>query len=512
MCQRDSQALAASRRGFLQGAAAAAAASFMAASPARAVRRPNILFAIADDWSWPHASIYGAKEVHTPNFDRIAREGCLFANGFTAAPQCSPNRAATLTGRNIWQIEEAGTHGSLFPSKFPVWTDALEDDGYHVGFVGKGWSPGNYRGGGWERNPAGTEYHARSGRPEISGYADIDYAGGFERFLSARPDSAPFCFWYGSKEPHRRYEEGSGIRLGKNPDNCEAPPFLPDTPKVRSDILDYYVEVEHFDAVLGQMLAQLEAIGELDNTLVVVTSDNGMPFPRAKANLYEFGTHVPLAMRWPGVIEPGRRSDALVSFIDFGPTFLEAAGLGPLEGMTGRSLMPHLKDASAPHRDYVLTGRERHTHARYDNWGYPARAIRSDAYLYIWNVKPDRWPAGDPPLFADIDASPSKDEIIERRHAFPALYEASVGKRPEHELYLVNEDPACMRNLADKPEHQEALEKLQAELQQRLKAQGDPRVLGSGDIFESYPRFSGMRPELGGFAEQGAYNPYYLPD
>jgi len=496
------------RRAFLRASAALAAGAAIAPGQASAAQKPNILFAIADDWSWPHASAYGAPQVHTPNFDRVAREGCLFTQAFVAAPQCSPNRAAFLTGRHIWEIEEAGTHGSLFPSKYPVYTDALEDGGYHVGFVGKGWSPGNWKAGGWDRNPAGEEYHART-RPETSGISYLDYAGAFERFLEDRPDGAPFCFQYGSKEPHRRYEEGSGQRAGKNPDEVDVPAFLPDTPAVRNDILDYFVEIEYFDAQLGLMLDRLEATGELDNTLVVVTSDNGMPFPRAKANLYEYGTHVPLAMRWPGVIEPGRTSEALVSFIDFGPTYLEAAGLQPLPGMTGTSLMPVLEGRSDAHRQYVLTGRERHTHARYDNWGYPSRAIRDDHFLYIWNVKPDRWPAGDPPGFHDIDGGPSKTVVLENEETFPMHYEAAVGKRPEHELYDIRKDPACLNNLAERAGHEETRERLIAELQERLRRTGDPRVLGTGDIFESYPRFSGMRPELGGFAERGKYNPEY---
>ncbi len=479
--------------------------------------RPNILFAIADDWSWPHASIYGAPAVETPTFDRIARAGCLFRNAFTAAPQCSPNRAATLTGRNIWQLEEAGTHGSIFPSKFTVFPDLLEKAGYHVGFTGKGWGPGDWRRGGWGRNPAGPEYNDRKLKSTpAAGISKVDYSGNFEAFLARRPRNAPFCFWFGGHEPHRNYEPGSGLKAGKKPCDVTIPPFLPDDPVVRGDLLDYFVEVEWFDAQLGAMLRQLDAIGELDNTIVVATSDNGMPFPRAKANLYEYGTHVPLAVRWPQRVKGGRVTEALVSFIDFAPTFLEAAGIAPPTEMTGKSFLDPLTvsqpGAIEPPRNYVLTGRERHTHARFDNLGYPSRTIRTQDCLYIRNFKSDRWPAGDPEGYHDIDESPSKTFMLENRNTCGELFDLAFGKRPAEELYDINKDAGCLNNLAQHPEYAALRKDLSEKLDRVLTAQKDPRALGTGDIFESYPRVSHMRPQLGGFAERGKYNPKYQLD
>ena len=478
------------------------------ASPAK---RPNVLFAIADDWSWPHASIYGAPVVETPVFDRIAREGCLFHNTFTAAPQCSPNRAATLTGRNVWQIEEAGTHASIFPKKHAVFTDLLEASGYHIGYTCKGWSPGDWKHGGWDRNPAGPDYSRKKTRDvPAKGIKNLDYPANFDAFLEDRPKDAPFFFWFGASEPHRSYEEGSGARAGKEAEDVAVPPFLPDDPVVRNDLLDYFVEVEWFDAQLGKMLSTLEAMGELDNTIVVVTGDNGMPFPRAKANLHEYGTHVPLAVRWPESVRAGQTTEALVSFIDFGPTFLEAAGVQAPESMTGRSVLPLLTKApDAEARDFVLTGRERHTHARYDNLGYPARAIRTADYLYIRNFRADRWPAGAPEGYHDIDGSPTKSFMMEHREEHAALFALAYEKRPEDELYDIKKDPGCLENLANSGDHKNTCRALRERLMQLLAEQQDPRALGTGDIFESYPRVSHMRPQLGGFAERGKYNPKY---
>ena len=502
------------RRRFLKYlGATAVVAGINPSRGAETRKRPNILFAIADDWSWPHAGAYGVSGVDTPNFDRIAAQGVLFNNAFTAAPQCSPNRAATLTGRNIWQIEEAGTHASIFPSKYTVFTDLLEDSGYHIGYTGKGWAPGDWRRGGWERNPAGPEF-SKVGLESVpyKGIKKLDYAGNFEAFLQERPEGAPFFFWLGASEPHRVYEEGSGLDAGKSLDEANVPGFLPDVDVVRSDMLDYFVEVEWFDRQLGQALQILEETGELENTIVVATSDNGMPFPRAKANLYEFGTHVPMAVMWPAAVKAGRTTDALVSFIDLGPTFLAAAGVSIPDTMTGRGFLPLLTENAAAPRDCVLTGRERHTHARYDNLGYPSRAIRTDEFLYIRNFKPERWPAGTPDQFHDIDGSPTKSLLLENRDEYARYFEMAVGKRPEEELFAIKEDPYCLNNLAGTPEYAEVQQKLSSRLMELLRGQGDPRALGAGDIFESYPRVSHMRPELGGFAERGEYNPKYRPE
>jgi len=492
-----------SRRGFLTGVSAGL---LTIGARAAAPKRPNILFAIADDWSYPHASAYGATGISTPGFDRVAREGCLFTNAFVSAPQCSPNRASILTGRNIWQNEEAGTHASIFPNKLQVFPDLLEQAGYHIGCGGKGWGPGDWKKGGRKRPPAGPEYRKLKLQKPTAGISTEDYARNFAQFLDARPDSAPFYYWYGANEPHRVYEPGSGARAGKKIEDAQVPQFLPDAPIVREDILDYLLETEWFDRHLGLMLDRLEQIGELDNTFVIVTGDNGMSFPGAKANLYEYGIHVPLAARWPERVATGKVSGDLIGFVDFAPSFLDAAGVGLASGMVGRSF---LEGAEGKNAGYILTGRERHSHARYDNLGYPSRAIRTSQYLYIRNFKPDRWPAGDPDGYYDIDDSPTKSYMLDHRGEMPELFAHSFGKRPEEELFDIKADPGCLHNLAGKPDHAEIQAGLRKRLMKLLEDQQDPRARGS-EIFDSYPRMSNMRPELGGFAEQGQYNKKYM--
>jgi N-sulfoglucosamine sulfohydrolase len=347
------------------------------------IKRPNILLAISDDQAWPFAGAYHCTFTDTPAFDRIAREGALFTHAFCPAPQCAPSRSALLTGRNIWQLEEAGTHSSLFPKKFRVYTDCLEQIGYHTGYTGKPWGPGNWQEGGRKQNPSGKEYNYHTLTPPTKHISDIDYSKNFEEFLNEKPDDRPFCFWYGGHEPHRKYEAGSGVRSGKRLEDVQVPPFLPDVEEVRSDMLDYAVEIEWFDRHLLHMIHLLEKMGELDHTLIVVTSDNGMPFPRAKANLYEMGSRIPLAFRWGNHIQQGEVYNDFVSLIDIAPTILQSVGIAPLPEMTGKSLLPLLScTASVHNQEYVVTGRERHVHARADNVGYPIRAIRTPEYLY----------------------------------------------------------------------------------------------------------------------------------
>jgi len=200
---------------------------------------PNILLAISDDQSWPHASAYGCKFVNTPAFDRIAEEGILFHNAFAPASQCSPTRASILTGRNPWQNDDAAVHGTPIPDHIPIYTQLLEEAGYYVGMVGKGWAPGPLTGD----NPAGRSYSSEDSR--------YKYSGAFKTFLKERKPGQPFCFWYGSTEPHRGYVPGSGLKAGKTLESVEVPEFLPDHEAIRKDILDYALEIEEFDLQLG---------------------------------------------------------------------------------------------------------------------------------------------------------------------------------------------------------------------------------------------------------------------
>ena len=461
---------------------------------------PNILFAIADDWGL-HAGAYGTKWVRTPHFDRVARDGILFQNAYTPNAKCAPSRACILTGRNSWQLEEAANHLCFFPAKFKGWGEALAEHGWFVGHTTKGWAPGvALDAAGQPRAMTGRAFNARHAAPPTTGIGNSDYAANFDDFLAAAPKGKPWAFWYGAIEPHRGYEFGSGVAKGgkKLSDIDRVPAFWPDNDTVRNDLLDYAFEVEHFDRHLGRMLAALEQRGLLANTLVIVTSDHGMPFPRAKGSAYEYSNHVPLAAMWPRGIAGRTRAVAdFVSFIDLAPTFIELAGLSwEQTGMApspGRSLLDIFHaDRSGqvnPARDHVLVGMERHDIGRPHDVGYPIRGLVKSGALYLENFEPSRWPACNPETgYLNVDGGATKTAILEARRAAGTdpFWSLCFGRRPAVEFYDLAADPDCVKNLAGVAATSARRAAMKTALYAELKAQGDPRMFGQGEVFDRY--------------------------
>ena len=463
-------------------------------------RRPNILIAIADDQSFPFAGAYGCNWIHTPAFDRVAAEGLLFTNCYTPNAKSAPSRACLLTGRYSWQLEEAGNHIGYWPeNRYPTFCEVLARNGYYAAFTGKGWAPGNPRTiHGKPRRLTGIPYQQQRLVPPTSSISKIDYAANFEQFLRQKPEGSPWVFWFGSHEPHRAYEYQSGVNKGGKSlaDIDRIPPFWPDNDTVRLDLLDHAYEIEYFDFHLGRILDMLEASGELDNTIVVVTADNGMPFPRCKGLEYEYSNHLPLAVMWPdGIRHAGRTVAEYVSLIDWAPTFLRLAGVDAAAyGMapSGCELTDLLADTPQHDRSCILLGQERHDYGRPHNQGYPIRSIIEDGYLYIHNFKPGLWPAGNPETgYLNTDGSPTKSVILEarRRGEQTPFWQLSFGKHPEEELYHLTTDRACLQNLAADSLHIERLKRMRTKLFAQLREMQDPRVCGNGDIFDSYPFF-----------------------
>jgi arylsulfatase A-like enzyme len=479
----------------------------VAAQPGNAAdqRPPNILLAIADDWG-PHAGAYGTPWVQTPAFDRVAREGVLFTNAYTPMAKCAPSRAILLTGRHLWQLEEAGNHMSYFPAKFTTWPEVLAAAGRHTGFTGKGWGPGIANDAdGKPRQLTGKPFQKQKYEPPTTDCSNIDYAGNFVDFLDAAPADKPWCFWYGSYEPHRGYEFKSGAEKGgkRLADVDRVPAYWPDVETVRHDILDYAYEVETFDRHLGHMLDELTRRGQLANTLVIVTSDHGMPFPRVKGYAYRDSNHVPLAVRWPAVVaKPGRKVDDFVNFTDLAPTILEAAGLASdritMQPITGRSIRPLLasdrEGRIEPAREHTLVGKERTDVGRPHDQGYPIRGILTDEFLYLKNYEPSRWPAGNPETgYLDTDGSPTKSLILELGRADRAnrFWQLNFGLRSTEELFDLKADPDCAVNRAAAPAQAERMKNLREKMEAELKAQGDPRMEGRGAVFDAYKPTTG---------------------
>lgn len=470
--------------------------------------KPNILFAIADDWSFGHAGAYECPWVKTPNFDRVAKEGLLFNNAFTPNGKCSPSRSCIITGRNPWQLKAAANHWPVFPPEYKSLVEELGGQGYFTGMTGKGWGPGAAKDkDGKQRQMTGKPFQSHKLTPPTKSMSNIDYSANFNEFLDAAPKDEPWFFWYGGTEPHRKYEYGSGVKKGgkKLSDIDQVPACWPDTEEVRNDMLDYAYEVEHFDRQLGQMLDELEKRGELENTLVIVTSDNGMPFPHCKGYAYNHSNHLPLAIMWKnGVEQTGRVIEDYVSFIDFAPTFLEAAGVAPsdsgMAAITGRSLFEILLSEKSgqvvPGRNHVLVGKERTDVGRPNDEGYPIRGIVKNGMLYLHNFETDRWPGGNRETgFRDTDDSPTKTAVLKTENdpEQKRFFEMSFGKLPAEQLFDLEKDPDCVVNLAMDPEKAPLMKQLHQQLFNGLKKQGDPRMSGKGHLFDEYPNNSRNR-------------------
>ncbi len=466
--------------------------------------KPNILFCIADDATWMHMGAYGCKWVQTPAFDNIAEKGILFANAYTPNAKCAPSRACILTGRNSWQLEEAANHLCYFPAKFGTIAEALDEAGYHVGYTGKGWAPGDAGTiNGKKRDLLVNQYNQKKTSAPTKAISSTDYAANFKVFLEEKKKDEAFFFWYGGHEPHRKYEYGSGIKKGgKKLEQIESVfSFWPNVDSVKTDMLDYAFEIEYFDTHLGKMLKLLEEKGELDNTLIVVTSDNGMPFPRIKGQNYEYSNHLPLAIMWAdGIRKPGRTVDDYVSFIDFAATFADVAGIDEsklgMQVVEGKSLTPIFTSGKPGRvdssRDYVLLGKERHDVGRPHNQGYPIRGIVKDGFLYVKNYKPERWPAGNPESgYTNTDGSPTKTFILNQRRRGENIlfWQYNFGLRPEEELFDLANDRDCMNNLAKDPSFSDQKREMHELMVQELRRQEDPRMLGNGDVFDSYLPF-----------------------
>ena len=508
--------------------------------------RPNVLIAFADDWG-RYASAYGKLEpgsvndlLKTPNFDRLAARGVLFTRAFVNSPSCTPCRSSLLSGQYFWRTGRGAIlQGAVWDPTIPSFPLLLEEAGYTVGHTSKVWSPGtpaNAPMGGNRTafNTAGNQFNnysegvsAATDAPQVHNQLLLEVRGNFRSFLKKRVDGAPFCYWWGPTNTHRTWVQGSGKNLWKiNPDDLQGrlSAHLPDVPEVREDVADYLGEVQAFDAGLGVLLEELERIGELDNTLVIVSGDHGIPgMPAGKCNLYDLGTRVALAVAWPDKIPAGRVVDDFVCLPDLAPTILEAAGLTIPEVMTGRSLHPVLtSDASGQvdaTRDFVVTGRERHVAtARTDRLPYPQRAIRTANYLYIRNFAPDRWPMGTAPgfggsdtempdsatlnastfgAFADMDASPTKTWLITEGRQSPTYrkyFDAAFALRPAEELYDLNLDTDQTKNVADSPEYAAAKAALSDRLMQVLRSTGDPRVADGLSEFDRSPYTDAPEP------------------
>lgn len=397
----------------------------------------NVVIFIADDLGYGDLSVYGHPVLRTPNLDRMAAEGVRFDAAFLTISSCSPSRASILTGRYPHSTGAPDLHQPL-PAGQRTLARALGELGWWRVATGK-WHLGDAERRNWDRVE------------EVQG---AETATSARRLLAERPKDRPFLLWIATWDPHRPFDEPQPSP--QDPAAVVLPPYLPDHPKIRAEMAKYYDEIGRLDRHVGEIRAALEAEGELDRTMFVFLSDNGMPFPRAKTTLYDSGVRTPLIVRAPGLVPAGSVQKGLASVVDLAPTILELAGASPGPAQ-GRSLLPMLRDPSARTRDAVFAEANWHDYAQF------TRSVRTDRWLLVRNYY------RDVPLWNSVDSidAPTWQGVLELRKAgklTPAQEYLFVAPRPFEELYDLEADPHSLVDVGSRPEHAAVLAGLRARL------------------------------------------------
>lgn len=401
---------------------------------------------IADDMSWEDSGPYGNRLVHTPNLDRLAREGMRFDEAWLTISSCSPSRASILTGRYP-HSSGAGHLMKPLPEDALLLTTPLRQAGYWAAAYGKFHLPGG------------------AGRKQFD---VVDPGGQAKQWVNAlkrQPKDKPFFLWLASRDPHRDYKKGA-FDPPHAPEDVTVPPYVPDTPEVREDLALYYDAIARLDSQVGEVLDALEAEDLLDNTLVLFLADNGRPFPRDKTTCYEGGLRTPLLVRYPPLVKGGSVTGSLVSAVDIAPTLLELAGVPAPDTFQGESFVPILRDPAATVRTHAFAEHNWHVFSACE------RAVITDRFNYIRNWRPDL-PATPPP---DIGKSPTW-QAIRRLHAEgklpPSQAACLVTPRPEEELYDTERDPYALKNLAQDPQYEPVMEEMRAVMAAWQRETGD---------------------------------------
>tara|TARA_R110000868_G_scaffold1647_4_gene13287 strand:+ start:8154 stop:9521 length:1368 start_codon:yes stop_codon:yes gene_type:complete len=382
--------------------------------------KPNFVIVIADDAAWDDSGAYGNTVIRTPSINKLAEEGLVFDNAYLTTSSCSPSRCSILTGRYPHSTGAPELHQPL-PKNQILFPGELQKVGYYTAAAGK-----------YHIGPKRAEFDSIYPAKDDSG------CGNWLRSLENRPKDKPFFLWLASKDPHRPYKD-SIIEIPHDPLHVIVPPYLPDTPSVRTELAQYYDEISRVDSYIGLVLKELEKQNVADNTVVIYMSDNGRPFPRAKTRLYDSGIKTPFIIRWPKQIKIGR-TNSLISSIDIATTICELGGTNIPREFQGTSFSKLLYEPKESVRAYVAAEHNWHDYQASE------RAIRTSKYLYIHNRLPQL--NASPP--ADAVNSPSFQSILK-------LYKEGKLKenhqdsftipRKVEELYDLQNDPFQLKNI-----------------------------------------------------------------
>ncbi len=421
--------------------------------------RPNFLLLIADDMTWRDLGYEGNAEIHTPHLDQLRTESMHLTQMFTPATTCSPSRHALYTGLFPVRSGAYPNHTRVFDGTKSLFT-YLKDAGYRVALQNK--------------THVGPE--ASFPYEHIPGADDLTPT----RSFVTRDAGQPWFLAYASNDPHGPWSRGPK-HLYK-PAELTVPPFLHDNEVTRGQLADYYAEVSQFDKQVGNLLKLLDETGQSHNTLVMFVSEQGSSFPYGgKWSVYDNGIRASTLVRWPGHVQPGSSSDALVQYVDVAPTFLAAAGIDPTQidtgcpdangarGFDGRSFLGVLTSQSAKLRDYIFS---QHTTVGINGYEqpYPMRAVRDARYKLIRNLAPENTYSiggihqGQPIESWQADAENNPELAARVEWLF---------KRPAEELYDLETDEYEMHNLASDAQYATIKARLGKELDTWMAQQGD---------------------------------------
>lgn len=432
----------------------------------------NIVLITADDMNWDSTGVTGSTVPDiTPNIDRLASEGILMTQAHATIPVCQPVRATMHTGL---YPNRSGARG-FGPIKDDVRTinEAIHASGYVISMLAK---VPHYQ----PLEKWCLDYMVSAKALDV-GRSPEKFGRHTRHFLDMAADlERPFFHHVNGQDPHRPFNWGGkdsghegnfpGVSREIRPDEVTVPGFLEKLPAVRQEVADYYTCVHRFDELVGRVLAEIDAAGMRDNTLVMLyMGDHGMAFPFAKSNLYAAGTRGTLIMRWPGEIPAGQVDHTqMVSTIDFAPTLLEAAGLPMIEGMDGRSFLEIAKGGSQDGRDHVKTV----YHEIYGGTLYEMRAVRTRDDAYIWNA----WSDGEKQYRAENMSGATWAAMVEAGKTDPGIRarcQYYLYRTPE-EFFLTDEDSNECNNRIDDPEWAERVAQLRAQLLNWMEEIDDP--------------------------------------
>lgn len=423
--------------------------ALLAANANAAEHQPNFVFIIADDCTFRDLGCYGG-QAHTPNIDRLATQGMRFTRCFQAAPMCSPTRHNIYTGLYPVRSGAYPNHTYAVDGTKSI-VHYLQPLGYRVALSGK-----THIG---PKTVFPFEYSVRDKNPSMPA---------IDRLLKECGESdQPFCLFACSNEPHTPWNRGDASRYP--PEQIKLPPYIVDTPEVREGYSRYLAEITYYDDQVGQILNLLEKHDAVEDTVVMVVSEQGNSMPFAKWTCYSNGVQSAMVVRWPGQVEAGSETNAMVEYTDITPTFVDIAG-GSTDGkVDGRSFRDVLLGKTDRHKTYsyslmttrgVINGSD----------AYAIRSVIGPKYRLVWNLHYDT-------KFTNA-CTKSKEflsmvELAEKGDSGAKELVARYHFRPEFELFDVNSDPLEMKNLAGNPKYAADLARLRTELNHWMDEQGD---------------------------------------